>query len=123
MAHLWLEHTMDAKDEVMRGLTDLEDYLYWDAYRRAAQDRAADFAARVPGLSEGQRADIEWWYVEEQIRASRTIADHVTDQIAMVEARHTERYTRLRRKACVALTLLAGVVLILCVSLVLATMD
>ncbi|MER6683889.1 hypothetical protein [Streptomyces olivaceoviridis] len=114
---------MDAKDEVMRGLTDLEDYLYWDAYRRAAQDRAADFAARVPGLSEGQRADIEWWYVEEQIRASRTIADHVTDQIAMVEARHTERYTRLRRKACVALTLLAGVVLILCVSLVLATMD
>ncbi|MFG2359743.1 hypothetical protein [Streptomyces sp. NPDC048521] len=112
---------MDAKDEAERGLTDIQDYLYWDSHRRAAHHRAADFAARVPGLSEDQRADIEWWYVEEQIRVSRAIAHHLTEQITMVEARHTKRYARLRRDACVALALLVMAVIALSVSLVLVT--
>lgn len=112
---------MDAKDEAERGLTAIQDHLYWDSHRRAAHRRAADFAARVPGLSEGQKTDLEWWYVEEQIRFSRTIAHHLTDQITMVEARHTRRYERLRRVACVALVMLATTVIVLLVSLVLVT--
>ncbi|MEW2079162.1 MULTISPECIES: hypothetical protein [unclassified Streptomyces] len=112
---------MDAKDEAERGLTVIQDYLYWESHRRAAHHRAADLAARVPGLSEEQKTDLEWWYVEEQIRISRTIAHHLTDQIAMVEARHTRRYARLRRAARVALALLTATVVALLVSFVLVT--
>ncbi|MFK0120845.1 hypothetical protein [Streptomyces sp. NPDC090994] len=110
---------MDPKDEAERGLTDIQNYLYWDSHRRAAHHRAARFAARVPGLSEGQRADIEWWYVEEQLGVSRTITEHLTDQIAMVEALHTQRYARLRRFAGVALAALGAAVIALGVGLVL----
>ncbi len=39
---------MDAKDEAERGLTVIQDYLYWDSHRRAAHRRAAEFAAHVP---------------------------------------------------------------------------
>ena len=57
--------------------------------------------------------------VGEQIRVSRAIAHHLTDQIAMVEARHTRRYARLRRTSGVALAALAATVIVLLVSLVL----
>ncbi|MFJ6068463.1 hypothetical protein ACIQHU_36195 [Streptomyces tendae] len=110
---------MDAKDEVERGLTAIRDYLYWDSHRRAAHRRAAEFAAHVPGLSQGQKTDLEWWYVEEQIRVSRAIAHHLTEQIAMVEARHTRGYARLCRTSRVALAVLAATVIVLLVSLVL----
>ncbi|NDZ72775.1 hypothetical protein G3I36_17205 [Streptomyces sp. SID10362] len=110
---------MDAKDEAERGLTVIQDYLYWDSHRRAAHRRAAEFAAHVPGLSEGQKTDLEWWYVEEQIRVSRAIAHHLTDQITMVEARHTRRYARLRRTSGVVLAVLTVTVIALLVSLVL----
>ncbi|MEV5761703.1 hypothetical protein AB0L61_33630 [Streptomyces tendae] len=110
---------MDAKDEVERGLTAIRDYLYWDSHRRAAHRRAAEFAAHVPGLSQGQKTDLEWWYLEEQIRVSRAIAHHLTEQIAMVEARHTRGYARLRRTSRVALAVLAATVIVLLVSLVL----
>jgi hypothetical protein len=48
---------MDAMDEAERGLTVIQDYLYWDSHRRVAHRRAAEFAAHVPGLSEGQKTD------------------------------------------------------------------
>lgn len=110
---------MDAKDEAERGLTVIQDYLYWDSHRRAAHHRAAEFAAHVPGLSEEQKTDLEWWYVEEQIRVSRAIAHHLTEQITMVEARHARRYARLRRMSRVALAVLAATVIVLVVSLAL----
>ncbi|WP_333747749.1 hypothetical protein [Streptomyces sp. IBSBF 2394] len=110
---------MDAKDEAERGLAVIQDYLYWDSHRRAAHHRAAEFAAHVPGLSEEQKTDLEWWYVEEQIRVSRAIAHHLTEQITMVEMRHTRRYTRLRRMSRVALAVLTATVSVLLVSLVL----
>ncbi|MFG2544188.1 hypothetical protein ACGFOM_17290 [Streptomyces sp. NPDC048594] len=110
---------MDAKDEAERGLTVIQDYLYWDSHRRAAHHRAAEFAAHVAGLSAEQKTDLEWWYVEEQIRVSRAIAQHLTEQITIVEARHTRRYVRLRRTSRVALAVLATTVIVLLVSLVL----
>ncbi|WP_399895177.1 hypothetical protein ACGH7X_38805 [Streptomyces sp. BBFR51] len=51
----------------------------------------------MPGLSEEQKTVLEWWYVEEQIRVSRAIAHHLTEQITTVEARHTRRYARAAR--------------------------
>ncbi|MEU5740199.1 hypothetical protein ABZ784_19675 [Streptomyces tendae] len=110
---------MDAKDEAERGLAVIQDYLYWDSHRRAAHHRVAEFAAHVPGLSEEQKTDLEWWYVEEQIRVSRAIAHHLTEQITMVEMRHTRRYARLRRMSRVALAVLTATVSVLLVSLVL----
>ncbi|MFE0853364.1 hypothetical protein [Streptomyces mutabilis] len=110
---------MDAKDEAERGLTVIQDYLYWDSHRRAAHRRAAELAVHVPGLSEEQKTDLEWWYVEEQIRVSRAIAHHLTEQITMVEARHARRYARLRRMSRVALAVLAATVIVLLVSLAL----
>ncbi|MEU8731087.1 MULTISPECIES: hypothetical protein [Streptomyces] len=114
---------MDAKDEAERGLTVIQDYLYWDSHRRAAHHRAAEFAAHVPGLSEEQKTDLEWWYVEEQIRVSRAIAHHLTEQITMVEARHARRYARLRRMSRAALAGLAATVIVLVVALVLVAVG
>ncbi|MGW1886625.1 hypothetical protein [Streptomyces sp. NPDC001970] len=112
---------MDASDEAARGLTDIEGFLYWEAHRCTAHCRAAALTARVTGLSEGQKAEIEWWYVEEQMRVSRKMKQHITDHFTAVEGNFAKRYAQLRRGACVATTFVTMVMLGLCISVILGT--
>ncbi|MFD7439341.1 hypothetical protein [Streptomyces sp. NPDC059861] len=84
---------MDSSNEAERGLTDIEGFLYWEAHRRTAYCRATDFVSRVTGLSETQKAEIESWYVREQLRVCRSITRHITDHITAVEEHHAKRYT------------------------------
>ncbi|RPK32127.1 hypothetical protein [Streptomyces sp. ADI93-02] len=111
---------MDAKDEAGRGLTDIEDFLYWEAHHGASHRRAADLASHVPGLDSEQTARIECWYVEEQDRVARHIAQHVADHVSAVEKHHTNRYARLRRDAYLAVALVVGVMFGLLAALIFA---
>ncbi|MFJ6632294.1 hypothetical protein ACIQMR_12965 [Streptomyces sp. NPDC091376] len=112
---------MDTADEAARGLTDIEGFLYWEAHRRSAHHRAAEFVARVTGLSEGQKAEIEWWYVEEQIRVSRRMTQHMAAHFTAVEKHHAKRYAQLRRGVYGATTLIALSMLSLCIAVILGT--
>ncbi|WP_028803985.1 hypothetical protein [Streptomyces sp. 142MFCol3.1] len=112
---------MDASDEAARGLTDIEGFLYWEAHRRTAHCRAAEFAARVTGLSERQRAEIEWWYVEEQICMCRKMTQHMTDHITAVEEHHAKRYAQLRRAVYGAATVITAVMFGLCIAVLVGT--
>ncbi|MFI9612040.1 hypothetical protein ACIHCM_10190 [Streptomyces sp. NPDC052023] len=112
---------MDASHEAARGLTDIEGFLYWEAHHRSARRRAADFVARVSGLSEKQKAEIEWWYVQEQLCVCRSMRQHITDHITAVEEHHAQRYSQLRRGAYAASTLLTTLMLALCVVVILGT--
>ncbi|WP_409468811.1 hypothetical protein [Streptomyces sp. HC307] len=118
-----MEDLVDASDEAARGLTDIEGFLFWEAHRRTAQSRAAEFAARVAGLSEGQKAEIERWYVEEQIRVCRMVAHHITEHITAVEDHHAKRYARLRRSAYMATTLIIMMMLGLCSAMIIAVVG
>ncbi|AVH60634.1 MULTISPECIES: hypothetical protein [Streptomyces] len=112
---------MDASYEAARGLTDLEGFLYWEAHRRSAHRRATEFAARVTGLSEAQKAEIEWWYVEEQIQVCRKLTEHITDHFTAVEEHHAKRYAQLRRGAYFATLVINMVVLGLSSGVILGT--
>ncbi|WP_351231550.1 hypothetical protein [Streptomyces sp. NPDC002133] len=112
---------MDASNEAACGLTDIEGFLYWEAHRSTAHGRAAELAARVTGLSEGQRAEIERWYVEEQMRVSRKMKQHITDHFTAVEGQFAERYAQLRRGIYVATTCITTLMLGLCIAIVLGT--
>ncbi|GGT33353.1 hypothetical protein [Streptomyces chromofuscus] len=112
---------MNTSDEAERGLTDIEGFLYWEAHRRTAHRRAADFAGRVAGLSDTQRAEIEGWYVEEQLRVSRSMTQHLTDHLTAVEEHHAKRYAQLRRGAYAATTLITVLILGLCVVVLIGT--
>ncbi|GEC10588.1 hypothetical protein SSP24_82430 [Streptomyces spinoverrucosus] len=109
---------MDAGHEAARGLTEIEGFLFWEAHRRTAQSRAAEFASRLPGLSEGQKAEIEWWYVEDQIQLSRMMTRHITDHVTAVEDHHAKRYAQLRRSAYAATTLLTVMMFGLCSAMI-----
>ncbi|MGP4084874.1 hypothetical protein [Streptomyces sp. KR55] len=114
---------MNASDEAARGLTDIEGFLFREAHRRSAQSRAAEFAARVAGLSEAQKAEIEWWYVEEQIRVCRMMTQHITDHIKAVEDHHAKRYAQLRRSAYMATTLITMMMLGLCSAMIIGAVG
>ncbi|RZB15409.1 hypothetical protein StrepF001_32195 [Streptomyces sp. F001] len=114
---------MDASDEAARGLTDIEGFLFWEAHRRTAQSRAATFAARVAGLSERQKAEIERWYVEEQVRVCRMMTQHITEHITAVEDHHAKRCTQLRRSAYLAATLITVMMLGLCSTMIIAVVG
>ncbi|SDM49286.1 hypothetical protein SAMN05444921_1098 [Streptomyces wuyuanensis] len=105
-----LEDLVDASDEYAPGPTGTEAFLYWEAHRRAACRRAAAFAGRVAGLSEAQRTEIEWWYVEEQLQLCRKMRRHITEHFTSIERHHARRYARLRR-AAYAVTTLVGMVM------------
>lgn len=62
---------MDTSKEAARGLNDIEDFLYREVHLEAAHRRVADFTARTAGLTDGQKRDIERWYLEEQNYVSR----------------------------------------------------
>ncbi|MGW1545035.1 hypothetical protein ACWCPM_33305 [Streptomyces sp. NPDC002309] len=111
---------MDASNEAARGLTDIEGYLYWEAYRRTAHRRATDLVGRVTGLNEQQKAEIEWWYVQEQLWVGRSMSQHLTDHITAVEDHHAKRYARLRRGVRGATALSTSLVLTLCCMVLLA---
>ncbi|MFJ8007593.1 hypothetical protein [Streptomyces fagopyri] len=109
---------MDASEEAARGLTDIENFLYRESHLGAAHRRAAEFAARVPGLTRQQRADIEAWYVEEQKHVARMVTEHIADSINVVEKRHRARFGRWLRGTLAAMALITAVMVVVSVVLV-----
>ncbi|MEU6707820.1 hypothetical protein [Streptomyces wuyuanensis] len=103
------EDLVDAGDEYAPDPTGTEAFLYWEAHRRTACRRAAVSTGRVAGLSEAQRAEIEWWYVEEQLQLCRRMRRHIADHFTSIERHHARRYARLRRGAYAVTTLLGMV--------------
>ncbi|MEV2191535.1 hypothetical protein AB0I02_11135 [Streptomyces phaeochromogenes] len=115
-----LEHTMDARKEAARGLTDIETFLYQEAHLQGAHQRVADFTARVQGLTQEQKTDIERWYLEEQTYVARMVTEHIADSISVVEEQHHVRFGRWLRGTLIAMALITAV-LIGCVAVILGT--
>ncbi|MCX4572865.1 hypothetical protein [Streptomyces sp. NBC_01571] len=109
---------MDASEEAARGLTDIENFLYRESHLGAAHRRAADFTARVPGLTRQQRIDIEEWYVEEQRHVARMVTEHIADSISVVEKQHHVRFGRWLRGTLAAMALITAVMVVVSVVLV-----
>ncbi|MGW3629962.1 hypothetical protein ACWD7F_07345 [Streptomyces sp. NPDC005122] len=109
---------MDASEEAARGLNDIENFLFRESHLRAAHRRAADFTARVPGLTRQQRTEIEEWYVEEQQHVARMVTEHIADSISMVDKRHHIRFGRWLRGTLAAMALITAVMVVVSVALV-----
>lgn len=111
---------MDASEEAARGLTDIETFLYREAYLRSARQRVTAFTAREPGLTREQRLDIERWYVGEQRHVARMVTDHIAERIHVVEKQHHVRFGRWLRGTLTAMVLIT-VAMGLCLAAVLGT--
>ncbi|WP_225848946.1 hypothetical protein [Streptomyces sp. HPF1205] len=96
---------MDIHQEASRGLTDIESFLYRQAHLRAARRRVGDFTGREPGLTADQKADIERWYLEEQIYVACMVTEHIADRVSAAEEDHRLRFTRRLRGVLVAMAL------------------
>lgn len=97
---------MDASEEAVRGLTDIETFLFREAHLRAAHQRVADFIAREPGLTQEQKDDIERWYLQEQTYVARMVTEHIADSISVSDEQHRVRLGRWLRGTLTAMTLI-----------------
>lgn len=97
---------MDAREEAARGLTDIERFLYREAHLRAAHQRAADFTARVDGLTPEQKRDIETWYLDEQRYVAHMVTDHLAERVEALEARHHIRIRQWLRGTLIGMALI-----------------
>ncbi|MDX3853178.1 hypothetical protein [Streptomyces sp. AK02-01A] len=112
---------MNASEEAARGLTDIEEFLYWEAHLEAAHRRVADFTARAPGLTQEQKIDIERWYLEEQRYVARMVTEHIADTISVVEDDHHIRFGRWLRGTLTAMVLITAAMIGLCVAVIMGT--
>lgn len=103
---------MDIPQEAARGLTDIESFLYRQATLRRARQRVLGFTASMPDLTSGQKADIEGWYLEEQVYVARMVTQHIADKVGAAEERYRHRlgyWLRGTLAAAVLLTVAASV--------------
>ncbi|MFJ4467787.1 hypothetical protein ACIP2X_09985 [Streptomyces sp. NPDC089424] len=104
---------MDPHQEAVRGLNDIEHYLYRQAHMTAARRRVAAFLAYVPELTGEQKVRIERWYLEEQRYIARMVTGHITAALETAQERHDQRFGRwLRgtRTSMIVITLIMGLV-------------
>ncbi len=99
---------MDISQEAARGLTDIESFLYRQAHLRAARQRVLGFTARMRELSPEQKADIEVWYIEEQIYVAGMVTRHIADRVSAAEERYRRRFGHWLRGALSAAILLTA---------------
>lgn len=112
---------MDASEEAARGLTDIEEFLFWEAHLEAAHRRVADFTERAPGLTQEQKADVERWYLEEQRYVAHMVTEHIADRISVVEEQHHNRFGRWLRGTLTAMVLITVAMIGVCVAVILGT--
>lgn len=111
---------MDAREEAARGLTDIERFLYREAHLGAARQRAADFTARVDGLTREQKRDIETWYLDEQQYVAQMVTDHIAECVDVLEAQHQVRIRRWLRGTLIGMVLIT-LAMVTCVVVVLGS--
>jgi hypothetical protein len=111
---------MDAGKEAARGLTDIENFLYHEAHLSAAHQRVAEFTARTEGLTHGQKADIERWYLGEQEYVARMVTDHIAARIGVVEEQNRIRFGRWLRGTLIGMTVITSALITTCVVVILA---
>ncbi|MFF4258271.1 hypothetical protein ACFY1L_44505 [Streptomyces sp. NPDC001663] len=112
---------MDAGEEAARGLTDIESFLYREAHLQAAHQRVAEFTARAPGLTREQKTDIERWYLEEQTYVARMVTEHIADSISVLEQRHHASFGRWLRGTLIAMALITGAMVWVCIAVILGS--
>ncbi|WP_217551821.1 hypothetical protein [Streptomyces sp. GbtcB6] len=112
---------MDASKEAERGLTDIEMHLYREAHLHAARQRVAAFTARASGLTQGQKTDIERWYLDEQKYVARMVTEHISDRISLAEEQHHVRFGHWLRGTATAMALITAAML--CAAVLLGTLN
>ncbi|MEU0965791.1 hypothetical protein ABZ357_10305 [Streptomyces sp. NPDC005917] len=112
---------MDAHEEATRGLTDIENYLYREAHLRAAYRRVAQLTARVPGLTQEQKRNIESWYLDDQRDVAHVVTEHIADSISVIEERHHARFGSWRRGTLIAMALITTLLIGVCLVVTLST--
>ncbi|MFD8536077.1 hypothetical protein [Streptomyces rubrogriseus] len=112
---------MNTSRQAARGLADLQAFLYREAHLSAARRRVSAFTAKADGLTQGQRVDLERWYLEEQKYVARMVTEHIAERIGAAEAAHRLRFGRWLRGTLIAMTAI-GLTIFVCTAVVVGSM-
>ncbi|MCW1099311.1 hypothetical protein OJ963_36470 [Streptomyces sp. RS2] len=113
---------MNTSKQAARGLADIQAFLYREAHLSAARRRVSAFTARAGGLTQGQRRDLERWYLEEQKYVARMVTEHIAERIGAMEAAHRLRFGRWLRGTMIAMTGI-GLTIFVCTAVVVGSMT
>ncbi|MFI6662238.1 hypothetical protein ACIBL8_42780 [Streptomyces sp. NPDC050523] len=111
---------MDANKEAARGLNAIENYLYQEAHLSGAHQRVEEFTAQEEGLTHGQKAAIERWYLEEQAYVARMVTAHIAARIGEVEQQHRAHLGRWLRGTLIGMAVITAALITTCVTVILA---
>ncbi|MEU2364533.1 MULTISPECIES: hypothetical protein [Streptomyces] len=84
-------------------INEIEGYLLWEAEQRRARGRAEEFCARLPWLTDSQRADVVRHYCREQHEQSRSYLERIAVRSAALRTEYEGAYRALRRRLVAAL--------------------
>ncbi|MFC5149514.1 hypothetical protein [Streptomyces aureoversilis] len=79
-------------------INEIEGYLLWEEEKRKAGERAREFTAGIPWLTDSQRADLEHRYTVEQLAASRTYLRRIAARSTELRAEYEAVYRVLKRR-------------------------
>jgi hypothetical protein len=114
---------MDAREDITRGLQDIEKYLYREAHLRAAHRRVTDFTARMPGLTREQKRKIKSWYLNDQRNVASSVTEHIAESISATEQRHRTRFGGWLRGTLIAMSLITTVLIAICLVVILTVTN
>ncbi|MEU1816293.1 hypothetical protein ABZ543_14010 [Streptomyces roseifaciens] len=80
-------------------INEIEGYLLWEEEKRRAGERAREFTAGIPWLTDSQRADLEHRYTVDQLAASRAHLRRIAARSTELRAEYEAVYQALKRRA------------------------
>ncbi|MCQ8769387.1 hypothetical protein [Streptomyces telluris] len=80
-------------------VNEIEGYLLWEEEKRKAGERAREFTAGIPWLTDSQRADLEHRYTVDRLAASRTYLRRIAARSTELRAEYETVYQALKRRA------------------------
>ncbi|MEH6377565.1 hypothetical protein V7793_25000 [Streptomyces sp. KLMMK] len=80
-------------------INEIEGYLLWEEEKRKAGERAREFTAGIPWLTDSQRADLEHRYAVDQLAVSRTYLRRIAARSTELRTEYEAVYQALRRRA------------------------
>ncbi|WP_058042550.1 hypothetical protein [Streptomyces roseifaciens] len=79
-------------------INEIEGYLLWEEEKRKARERAREFTAVIPWLTDSQRADLEHRYTADQLATSRTHLRRIVARSTELRAEYEAVYQALKRR-------------------------
>jgi hypothetical protein len=81
-------------EQAARGLKEIEDYLYRESHLAAAYQRVTALTEHMRDLTQGQKAAVERWYLDEQRHVAYMVTEHIAELVDEMKGRHRVRLRR-----------------------------